>query len=439
MGEGVRDPVRVVANIFISFIGAGVLGLPYAFKEAGLLEGVLIMMAICYFSVKAMLQLVDCKYKVQQVLFNDKGGSPSRDGIGGGHKVNIQHGKEYTELKCNDDDEDGDEVKPQQASDFEITYSDIGFATLGRIGRYTIDTALLISQVGFCCAYLIFITENLASFFPVVSKNQWLVLILPPLLFLTMIPDLGRLAIFSLIAQISNLFAFAVVFWFDFDHLHLASNEHRKEFSIKGFPFFFSVAIYCFEGAGMILSLEQSLCPTIRSQFKRYFVWTIVAITLLYVTFGCSGYLSYGPETKDIITLNLPSDRGLNFADMVKGCLCFSLFFTYPVMLFPVTTLLEKRVWTNLSPMYSTLLRTCIVTITGIIVIIIPKFADLMALVGATCCTLLAFIMPGLMHLIIFKKDLSQGQIAMDYSLVIIGVVGAILGTVDAIVKVWSN
>ena len=28
-----RDPVKIVANIFISFIGAGVLGLPYAFKR----------------------------------------------------------------------------------------------------------------------------------------------------------------------------------------------------------------------------------------------------------------------------------------------------------------------------------------------------------------------------------------------------------------------
>ena len=33
-----RDPVKIVANIFISFIGAGVLGLPYAFKRVRLRE-----------------------------------------------------------------------------------------------------------------------------------------------------------------------------------------------------------------------------------------------------------------------------------------------------------------------------------------------------------------------------------------------------------------
>lgn len=32
-GPGSKHPVKIIANIFISFIGAGVLGLPYAFKE----------------------------------------------------------------------------------------------------------------------------------------------------------------------------------------------------------------------------------------------------------------------------------------------------------------------------------------------------------------------------------------------------------------------
>ena len=32
-GSGPNDPLKIFANIFISFIGAGVLGLPYAFKR----------------------------------------------------------------------------------------------------------------------------------------------------------------------------------------------------------------------------------------------------------------------------------------------------------------------------------------------------------------------------------------------------------------------
>jgi len=32
-GPGSKSTVKIFANIFISFIGAGVLGLPYAFRE----------------------------------------------------------------------------------------------------------------------------------------------------------------------------------------------------------------------------------------------------------------------------------------------------------------------------------------------------------------------------------------------------------------------
>ena len=31
--DGTNSTIKVFANIFISFIGAGILGLPYAFKE----------------------------------------------------------------------------------------------------------------------------------------------------------------------------------------------------------------------------------------------------------------------------------------------------------------------------------------------------------------------------------------------------------------------
>ena len=64
---------------------------------------------------------------------------------------------------------------------------------------------------------------------------------------ISLLSDLKSLQYTSLFAQASNCLAFLVVFYFDFEHIHLASNENRREFSISEFPFFFSIAIYCFE------------------------------------------------------------------------------------------------------------------------------------------------------------------------------------------------
>lgn len=68
---------------------------------------------------------------------------------------------------------------------------------------------------------------------------------------------------------------------------------------------------------------------------------------------------SFGAETREIITLNLPHGDGFNAAMLVKICLCFALLFTYPgalcfhfvfassfktaVMMFPVTEMLERK------------------------------------------------------------------------------------------------
>ena len=77
--------------------------------------------------------------------------------------------------------------------------------------------------------------------------------------------------------------------------------------------------------------------------------------------------------------------------------------------------------------------RFGLVTLTGFIVILVPKFANLMSLIGATCCTTLAFIMPGVCHLALFRRELSKSQQLMDYFLVFIGVLGFIVGTIDTV------
>jgi len=453
---GTRDPVKIVANIFISFIGAGVLGLPYAFKRAGILEGIVVMCFVSYFAVKAMLLIIDCKYKVLSVIYqyedltedlhddqNDfnlnfsSGKKPKVRRKNSAEKVKCVNGNNYVELRCNDEEEDDSKAQNNNnkgksaRANHEVNYSDIGFAAFGMTGRAVIDFALLTSQIGLCCAYLIFITENLSTYFPSLEKNQWLIFLLPPLFLLSLIKDLSMFAIFSLFAQVSNLFAFTVVYWFDFQHLHLAQ-VHPKEFSLEGFPYYFSVAIYCFEGAGMILSLEQSLASDLRAKFRDYFVTTIMAITTLYITFGAAGYLSYGPETKDIITLNLPNEGGFNFAILVKVCLCISLFFTYPIMLFPVFSILEKKFSISSSTLLAKGVRLGVVLLTGLIVTKVPNFGQLMALVGASCCTLLAFIMPALCHLVLFRKEEDKAAKMLDYTLVALGVSGAIVGTWDA-------
>lgn len=437
-----KSPVKIFANIFISFIGAGVLGLPYAFKEAGIIEGVVIMTAVGIISVKAMLLIVDCKYMLTQ-----------KTSATNGHKSPGKGTKEEKENLINETEQNGnipaikvlqidDPANPAAPAQKDLNYGDVGYYAIGNAGRFLVEGSILISQIGFCCAYLIFISENLSDYIPGLNLVHWLLILLPPLGVLCLLRHLSSLAISSLFAQISNLMAFAVVFWFDFEHFSQVE-IHPKKISIEGFPFFLAVSIYCYEGAGMILSLESSLAESVRSQFRRYFVFTLVLVTMLYISFGACGYLSFGPHTNAIITLNLPKGASLDFAIVVKSCLCLALFFTYPVMMFPVINILEKKILSDPSRVWpGNFLRFAMVALTGLIVLAIPSFSNLMALVGATCCTMLAFTLPGLFHIQLarkYKGSISRGEYCFDIFLIVLGVIGAVIGTWDALVRLKST
>ena len=57
------------------------------------------------------------------------------------------------------------------------------------------------------------------------------------------------------------------------------------------------------------------------------FLYRLTLLVILYITFGVCGYMSFGHTTMQIITLNLPDGIVPN---IVRLCLSFSLFFTYP-------------------------------------------------------------------------------------------------------------
>lgn len=293
--EGTDNKLKIFANIFISFIGAGILGLPYAFKEAGIIEGVAVMACVGALSVHAMLLIVDCKDK-------------------------LMSGDSRLYLKSV---EDPSSKKPG-TNGKAIDYGDVGFAAMGTMGSLLVDVSIVVSQVGFCCAYLIFISENLSSIRSDIPQLGYLFVLLVPLAFLCNIRNLNNLAYGSIFADFVNVFAYGIVFYFDFENFHLLK-YHVQTFSLEGLPFFIGISIYCYEGAGMILSLEGSVSKASKSSFRSVFKMALFSTTVLYILFGISGYLSFGPDTEGIITLNLPP--GL-FPFLVKACLSSSLFFT---------------------------------------------------------------------------------------------------------------
>uniref|UniRef100_H2YM38 Amino acid transporter transmembrane domain-containing protein n=1 Tax=Ciona savignyi TaxID=51511 RepID=H2YM38_CIOSA len=253
-GEGTKSTIKVFGNIFISFIGAGVLGLPFAFKEAGILEGILIMSTVGYLSVCAMMLLIDCKDQMLKKSTHANGRYSYDTTTIDEQKSALLNGViEMDNFSDTSQKRTANMDKDKMVPD--IGYGEVGFFAYGRIGSTLVESAIVVSQLGFCCAYLIFIIENVAQYIlrsenlesleeevlapaPGSSLQKWILLtILFPLCMLCFLRHLHKLALFSLFADFANVFAYSIVFWFDFEHAHQV-RIHPKEMDISGFPFF---------------------------------------------------------------------------------------------------------------------------------------------------------------------------------------------------------
>jgi proton-coupled amino acid transporter len=174
-GHGTSPPgsattPQVIINIVISFVGAGLLGIPNAFSQAGWLLGSITLLTVSALNVYAML----CLPVVQTTLQN-------------------RHPNETIQ-----------------------SYGDLGRVILGHRGEKIIFLCLGVSQAGFATAYLIFIAANLNSIYGV-SRGVVCSACVPGLAMLVQFRDLKSLSPFSLLANAANFCALSAVLFQDYE------------------------------------------------------------------------------------------------------------------------------------------------------------------------------------------------------------------------------
>lgn len=387
MAVGSATPTQVAVNIFISFVGAGLLGLPYAFSRSGWLLGSLSLCAVSATNVYAMLLLVKCRKRLEL------------QGVTG-----IQG------------------------------YGDVGREVLGAWGEIVVNVCLVVSQAGFATAYLIFIGANIHKVTNGMASRAIIIYSCIPLLsLLVQFRNMKTLSPFSLVADVANVLGFACVLFQDFEYYTHSDNIELVDFG--GLIYVTSVCIYSLEGVGLILPLESSCAD--REGFPRLLKRTITGITILMAIFGTCSYVAFGNQTISPISLNLKGES----AAFVQVALCLALYLTYPIMMFPVSDVLENLILSNKNKpprrfCPSRTVRVMIVLVTATIAYVLPNFGKFLELVGASICTLLGFILPCYFHLRVFgRKEMKMFEWVFNLFIIIVAVFFAVVGTAEAILK----
>uniref|UniRef100_A0A1J3FZM1 Proton-coupled amino acid transporter 1 n=1 Tax=Noccaea caerulescens TaxID=107243 RepID=A0A1J3FZM1_NOCCA len=393
-GRPLSSQFKTFANVFIAIVGAGVLGLPYAFKRTGWLMGVLTLFSVAALINHSMMLLVHIRRKLGVA---DMG-----------------------------------------------SFGDLGFAVCGPLGRFVVDILIILSQAGFCVGYLIFIGTSLAnlsanqqnismmmaSSVSVSPKSLYIWGCFPFQLGLNSIKTLTHLAPLSIFADVVDLGAMAVVIVED---VKITVEQRPDVVAFGGMSVFFygmGVALYAFEGVGMVLPLESEMKD--KDKFGKVLALSMLFIAVVYGAFGVLGYMAFGEETMDIITANL---GGGVMSSLVQLGLCINLFFTFPLMMNPVFEIVERRFWSGI---YCVWLRWLLVLAVTLVALLVPNFADFLSLVGSSVCCALGFVLPALFHLMVFKDELGWKQRALDAGMVLLGLVFAVSGTWSSLSEIFN-
>ena len=317
-GTGNSSPTQVAINIFISFVGCGMLGMPYAFKKSGWILGIITLSFMSTLNVYAMLLLVKTRRKLESM----------------GHT-----------------DIDG--------------YGDVGRIISGYRGEKIVNISLVISQVGFATAYIIFIAANLNDIFGI-HRAYICFGCVPILAILVQIQDMKYLSPFSLVADVANVTGLCAVLLQDWSSYQV-SHETIIPYNFSNLLYVASISLYSLEGVGLVLPLESS-CED-KAWFPSLLTKTIFGISSLMMVFGCAGYFAFGSETEAPITLNLEGE----WATVVKFALCIGLYLTFPVMLFPVNEVMEDFVL-EAGPRPNRPFRASVVVQSALIAFLVPDF-----------------------------------------------------------------
>lgn len=407
---------QTLVHLLKGNIGTGLLGLPLAVKNAGLLMGPLSLLVMGMVAVHCMGLLVKCAHHLCGRLnkpFVDYGDA-------------VMYGLE----SC----------------------SSPWLQNYARWGRYMVDFFLIITQLGFCSAYFVFLADNVRQVVGVANATSsdchtnatlvlpqstmdvrlYMLLLLPFLVLLVFVRSLHVLAVLSTVANVSMLVSLVLIFQLLVQRI---PDPHALPLvaSWRTYPLFFGQAIFAFEGIGVVLPLENKMKEPWRFPLLLYVGMSLV--TALYISLGCLGYLQFGPDVGTSITLNLPTCW---LYQAVKLLYCLGIFFTFALQFYvPAQIIIPffvARVPEGCELIVDLLVRSALVCLTCILAVLIPRLDLVLALVGSVSSSALALIIPPLLEIATFSSEgLSPLTIAKDALISLLGFLGFVAGTYQAL------
>ncbi|XP_023930620.1 vesicular inhibitory amino acid transporter-like [Lingula anatina] len=334
-----------------------------------------------------------------------------------------------------EEDDSGNRVRVRHS------YVEIAEEVWGRkVGGKIVNVAQLIELIMTCILYLVLCGDLLLGSFPnsPVDLSSWIMISCAFLLPCAFLKTLRHVSVLSFWCTVAHLFINGIILIYCFTKAaEWKWSEVQVKIDIWTFPISLGIVVFSYTSQIFLPSLEVNMVD--RSKFHCMLHWTHLAAAVFKALFSYIGFVTWGKDTKEVITNNLPSETLkiiVNLILVVKALLSYPLPFFAAVELLQVT-FFQGRPKTYLPTCFETdgalkvwglALRLLLVVVTLILAITIPHFAILMGFIGSFTGTMLSFLWPCIFHLKIKGSTLKWYQKAMDIIIIILGLLFCIIG-----------
>jgi len=162
-------------------------------------------------------------------------------------------------------------------------------------------------------------------------------------------------------------------------------------------------------------------------------------VLVIYCTIGFYGYLCFGNNVKDTITLSLPNET---FYQLIRILLVCCILVSYPLQFFVPMERVEKWVSRKIVPEKQIVviyfMRYTLVALTCIFAELIPHLALFISLIGAFAGASLALVFPPIIELLCkyAEQRLSKRIWIKNIFLMLFGFIGFTTGTYTSLLQI---
>ncbi|KAH7321565.1 transmembrane amino acid transporter protein-domain-containing protein [Rhexocercosporidium sp. MPI-PUGE-AT-0058] len=334
-----------------------------------------------------------------------------------------------------------------------ITFADLAYISYGQKARIATSVLFMLELLAACVALVVLFADTLDLLIPGVGINQWKILcgiLLIPLNFAPL-----RLLSFSSVVGIFSCFCIVSIVFIDGFYKPSTPGSLREPAKTYLFPSNWLTLPLSF---GLLMSPwgGHSVFPNIYrdmrhpQKFGRAIKVTFTFTYILDCATAVAGILMFGDGVMTEITANLLDTKGYpRVLSIIMSVFIAIIPLTkVPLNARPIVSTIE--VFTGLdtlsvseSPALTGLsgytrgilriiVRVLVAVIFVVIAIVFPAFDSIMAFMGSSLCFTICVILPLMFYLKIFGKEISLKERILDYVLIAVCSVLAVVGTVWA-------